>query len=281
MRSKGVGISTMGLGLDYNEDLMQAIAERAGGNYYYIENPAQMSRIFQQEMATLFATVAQKVKMSFDGTQAVERVEVFGFPSEVSGARADIAMEDFYAGEQRSLLLRLEIGPQPKGAVPLGSLTLDYVDQVDNQARSLTMDLQVMATADVQRVEASRNDPVIVEATLIEADKKHEQYIRLYEQGNIEEAQEKIDALAGALASKNTDLNDIQLAKKVEALRMETEQMAEAESSQGARSSYLKQSKQRAYKAVRGRPISNRAPIYCSKAKRAMRLSACRKRCRL
>ena len=34
--AKGVQISTMGLGSDYNEDLMQAIAENAGGNYYYV-----------------------------------------------------------------------------------------------------------------------------------------------------------------------------------------------------------------------------------------------------
>ena len=41
--SKGVTITTAGLGLRYDEDLMQAIAEHGKGNYYYIENPALMS----------------------------------------------------------------------------------------------------------------------------------------------------------------------------------------------------------------------------------------------
>lgn len=48
-KKRGVHISSMGLGADYNEDLMQSIAEYAGGNYYYIESPGQMVRIFQQE----------------------------------------------------------------------------------------------------------------------------------------------------------------------------------------------------------------------------------------
>jgi len=38
-KNKGVQISTKGLGADYNEDLMQAIAEHANGNYYFIESP--------------------------------------------------------------------------------------------------------------------------------------------------------------------------------------------------------------------------------------------------
>ncbi|MEZ4651369.1 MAG: VWA domain-containing protein [Candidatus Eisenbacteria bacterium] len=43
-RSHGITVSTLGLGLDYNEDLMQTIAEAGGGNYYFVESPAQMHR---------------------------------------------------------------------------------------------------------------------------------------------------------------------------------------------------------------------------------------------
>ena len=60
-KGKGVHISAMGLGLQYDEDLMQAIAECGGGNYYYIENHTHMARIFQQEMSILFSTVAKEI----------------------------------------------------------------------------------------------------------------------------------------------------------------------------------------------------------------------------
>jgi secreted protein with Ig-like and vWFA domain len=40
-RKRGVRISTLGLGLEYNEDLMQAIAESGGGHYHFVEHPNQ------------------------------------------------------------------------------------------------------------------------------------------------------------------------------------------------------------------------------------------------
>ena len=45
-RQGGVAISTLGVGVDYDEDLMQDIAENGGGRYSYIEHPNQMADIF-------------------------------------------------------------------------------------------------------------------------------------------------------------------------------------------------------------------------------------------
>ena len=38
LEQRGVSTTTMGLGDDYNEDLMEVIARSGNGNYYYIEN---------------------------------------------------------------------------------------------------------------------------------------------------------------------------------------------------------------------------------------------------
>jgi Ca-activated chloride channel homolog len=251
-RQRGVAISTMGLGLQYNEDLMQAIAENAGGHYYYIENPVQMARIFQQEMEALFTTVAKEVKIVFVGSQAVEQVEVFGFRSEASGPETRIPMEDFYAGEKRSLLLRLEVNPLQEGKIELGKLEFSYLDPLDGRFQRMVLELVVTASADSQQVDASRNERVIAGAALIEADKRHEEYVRLYEQGRKAEAQGKITTLADELTDRNVLLKDVQLAKKIEALRMEEEEMTEAELDQASRADYLKKSKLRAYHAQKG-----------------------------
>ncbi|TNE58701.1 MAG: VWA domain-containing protein, partial [Alphaproteobacteria bacterium] len=105
-RLKGVRISTLGLGRDYDEDLMQMIAEHGGGHYYYIENPNQMGRIFQEELATLFTTVAREAALDVDVTSKVEAIELVSFNKDLtkSGGRADLS--DFYGGETRTLVLR-------------------------------------------------------------------------------------------------------------------------------------------------------------------------------
>ena len=252
-RRRGVHISTMGLGADYDEDLMQAIAQNAGGNYYFIETPTQMSRIFQQEMSILFTTVAKEVVVRFLVGGSVKEVDVFGFAFEVSGNEVDVEQEDFYSGETRSLLLRLELEPQKEGNVDLGEFIMTYMDAADKKRKEIRKSLTVAATTDPSEVAKEENTKVVIEATLIEADKKHEDSVHLYEEGKKLEAMKNIENLANELSDKNTTLSDMQITKKIEALKMETEEMNQADRSEQQRATYLKKSKERLYQSQRGK----------------------------
>ena len=64
--ARGVGTTTMGLGDDYNEDLMQAVGEAGDGNYYYIESPVQLADIFQTELKGLMANTGRKVSLGIE-----------------------------------------------------------------------------------------------------------------------------------------------------------------------------------------------------------------------
>jgi len=252
-RRRGVHISTMGLGADYDEDLMQAIAQNAGGNYYFIETPTQMSRIFEQEMSILFATVAKEVVIRFLAGESVKKVDVFGFPFEVSGNEVDVEQEDFYSGETRSLLLRLELEPQKEGNVDLGEFIMTYMDAADKKRKEIRKALTVAATTDPSEVAKEENTKVVIEATLIEADKKHQDSVHLYEEGKKLEAMKNIENLANELSDKNTTLSDMQITKKIEALKMEAEEMNQADRSEQQRATYLKKTKQRLYQSQRGK----------------------------
>ena len=47
---RGVTTTTMGVGTDYNEDLMTALADYAGGNYYFIQDSKQIANVFKEEL---------------------------------------------------------------------------------------------------------------------------------------------------------------------------------------------------------------------------------------
>ena len=252
-KQKGVTITTMGLGLHYNENLMQAIAENGGGTYYFIEGPTQMTRIFQEEMKTLFTTVAKDVQLTFKGSEVVEGIKVFGYSSDIAGRTARTSMESFYSEEERSLLLRIEIAPQKDGPFKLGSLQFTYLDCIDNAPKKVGVDLELSASPSQKLVDASRNKHVVVESSLIEAEQHHEDYVRQFEHGRKHEAKKNIVALADKLDKLNKVYPDVKVAKKVEALRMETQEMKQAARTPQARSRYLKVSKKRAYSAKKGK----------------------------
>ncbi len=250
---KGVSISTAGLGLNYDEDLMQTIAENGAGNYYYIENPARMSRIFRRELSTLYATVAKDARLVFTAGPAVEKVTVFGYAHTRKGGSTTIPMGNFHSGEKRSVVLRLEVNAAREGGLDLGRLELHYVDTLDNRPGSHATALKVRVSPDTQVVLASRNKKVMAEAILTETDQRYSKAIRMYEKGRRVEAKRGIAALANELAAKNKTLNNLVLSKKLEALRMEASQMDRAAASPAARSRFPKSSKQRLYYSKRGK----------------------------
>ena len=232
---------------------MQTIAENGAGNYYYIENPARMSRIFRRELSTLYATVAKDARLVFAAAPAVEKVTVFGYAHTRESSRTTIPMGNFYSGEKRSVVIRLEVNAAREGGLDLGRLDLSYVDTLNNRPGRHATAIKVRVSSDTQVVQASRNKKVMAEAILTETDQRYSKAIRMYEKGRRMEAKRGIAALAKEIAEKNKTLNNLVLSKKLEALRMEASQMDRAAASPAARSRYLKASKQRLYLSKRGK----------------------------
>jgi Ca-activated chloride channel homolog len=252
-KARGITVSAIGLGLDYDENLMQAIAENGGGNYYYVESPSQMNRIFAQELAMLSKTYAKNVKLRFRGLENVDSVIVYGYRSAVTRGTAEIELEDLYSGEKRSVLLQLRLKGINAGIQKLGSVELSYTDCAANAARVSDMPVSVEATDDEAAVAASVNKSASAEAALITADAAHARYVELYEQGRKAEAKQQIATLQSSVRSAGAAYGDVRLAKKAEALAMESAEMDDADNSPAARQDYLKSSKQRAYYAGKGK----------------------------
>src|SRR5687767_9788241 len=49
IRENSVSVSTMGVGVDFNETLMANVADHSGGNYYYISKDVNMADVFRRE----------------------------------------------------------------------------------------------------------------------------------------------------------------------------------------------------------------------------------------
>jgi Ca-activated chloride channel homolog len=252
-KSDGIRISAMGLGRDYDEDLMQAVAENGGGRYYYIEHPTQMARVFQDELGSLFETCAQDVDLEFTGKSPVRKAEIIGY-DDVKGSRAiKRDLEDVYEGEKRSILLRLEVDANASGTLDLGKLTLNYKTARSGERHEITKDISVSVSADAKAVEGSKNREISAEAELAESDRIQKEQVKLYQSGKREEAQRNMTSLASDLEKKNAILKDDRLSRKIEALKVENRQMNEAAASPAAQQDYLKASKQRLYQAKSGK----------------------------
>jgi len=252
-RMNGLRVSTIGLGLDYDEDLMQAIAEAGGGQYHYVESPVQLAAIFEQELKSAFATRARDVHLAFHGSNAVKRAELIGFAAS-NGRDVSADWPDFYAGETRTVLLRLDVDTHAEGPLTLGRFDVAWRDAQSGASGTLDLPITVQVTNDIAASDRSENKDVAVEAALAESERALTNNVRLYQSGRYDDARAANAVVIAELKSKNGRLKDIRIARKIEAMSVEQDQMAAAAAapSPDAASGYLKASKQRLYQAKSG-----------------------------
>ncbi len=87
----GITLSTLGFGQgNYNDYLMEQLADRGNGNYYYIDSLSEAERLFSEELTAVMEVIAKdvKVQVEFD-VDAVIRYRLIGYENR------DIADEDF------------------------------------------------------------------------------------------------------------------------------------------------------------------------------------------
>jgi len=62
-RDVGMAITTMGVGVEFNEDLLIPIAEMTGGNAYYIETPEKIPEAFRKELGAALGISYRNLKL--------------------------------------------------------------------------------------------------------------------------------------------------------------------------------------------------------------------------
>lgn len=103
----GIGTSTFGIGLDYDEGLLGPMAVAGGGQFHHLRSPAEITATFLGELGELLAVAARNVRLEIEaapGTSA-ELISPFWLTSQSdNGARWAVALGDLLAGEERDVL---------------------------------------------------------------------------------------------------------------------------------------------------------------------------------
>jgi len=114
---RGVGTTTLGVGDDYNEDLMEAMARSGNGNYYYIEDPAQLVDLFQTELQGLMGTRGQRVSLGLEVGPGASLSEILNDFEKAPTGR--LMLPNLVVGMPIPVVVRLTVPPQAGPLAPL------------------------------------------------------------------------------------------------------------------------------------------------------------------
>jgi len=164
LASQGVTVSTIGLGTEYNEDLLLKLADLGGGSYDYVDDPKELTAAFEDELERSASVVARGTRVRIELPPGVEPIEVIGWDATQSGSGWSVYMGDLYAGDSRKIIARVRVTGAAADTMSVATATVDYDDVVDSVAARIADTATAEVTTSVARVESSVDKDVAVEA---------------------------------------------------------------------------------------------------------------------
>ena len=174
----GVSISTVGVGLDFDEITMTRIADVGRGRYYFVEDTAQLGTMFERELAALSDTVATDARLVItDAAGVIE--DAYGYPVIREGNQVIVPIADLRDGEKRKVVLRASVDATRTGKLTVAHFALHWrrvSDGAFDQARTrldtkiVRSAARVQATIDraaVNIVEQARTARILEHATTV------------------------------------------------------------------------------------------------------------------
>lgn len=179
-------ITTLGLGLEYDEVLMGQIAQTSGGTFTYVEEADAVLAVFRREVTRLEQTLARGVQLRLNPGPGVELVEVVGHPSATGGGAVALNLGDLSAGQEWSIVVKMTAPQRQAGAlVELLDANLTFTDAfAEAGALERKVFLGARASEDPSAIEASRNDSVHTAAAEVEAAAEVLAAIQMVRDGN-------------------------------------------------------------------------------------------------
>jgi len=194
---RGVSTSTIGIGADFNEDLLMPMAQSGGGNAWHVVEPEDMQHIFQIELEGLIAQFAHTVSLSLipaDGVRVVDVLNDFDL-TETGRYR----LPNMQAGSPLEIVVQLKIGAQEVGTqMRLLDLRLGFTPQEARNAEVLKQ-AHTIEFASRSQVESMPENHEVVKAVqfLMNARARNEAMNRM-DQGDYSGAELILGSAVGA-----------------------------------------------------------------------------------
>ena len=159
MGTEDIVIQALGLGEDWNEDLLDEVAEASGGNADFIETPDEIADFFQEAVQRMQATVVQNAHIILRlVTGVVPRqvwrvtpmIENLGYrPLSDEDVQVELGEMDKDVGF--SLLVELLVSPRPEGTFRIAQVEANYdVPALNLVGEKSKADIMLDFTTDAQ-----------------------------------------------------------------------------------------------------------------------------------
>lgn len=217
---RGIAITALGLGIEYNETLMGQIAQLSGGRFHYIEESAQVAQVFRNEVLRLERVFGRNAVVQLQPGPGVRIDSVVGQSVAEAGGAVRVLLGELAEGEHRDVIVRLTVDGHREGAsVELMDVHLTFDDAVSSAG---TLERRVFlgarATADDQALSSGRNEEVEREAARVQAAAVTVEAIRVARGGELDRARAMLSEAEGRARAYADSTGDADVAAQASSM---------------------------------------------------------------
>lgn len=236
--NEGVTVASLGIGLDYEEAFLTAIADAGRGAYGFLAEPNDLQAFLGQELDRASATVAEAVAVQIPLPAGMRFVRAHGVEATSGAGHVRLDFGPMARGDKRQGIVEFAIAAKPEaGEFARFSPSLSFTDRANGQVahtQSATP-LILVASTNANAVAASRNPETYARAEAVRLEATQAEAIERWRAGDragaVSLAQRNAAALQAVRGVHDSAALRSQLAE-VEADAANFEQM-EARSSEG------------------------------------------------
>ncbi|MBW4485811.1 MAG: VWA domain-containing protein [Tildeniella torsiva UHER 1998/13D] len=181
LAQRGVSTTTLGIGNDYSEDLLAAMARSGDGNFFHIESADQLPTIFETELSGLAATLGQRVSLGVESRSGVTVMDVLNDFEKTDTRR--YKLPNLMVGSPIQVVVRLQVPAlSQSGELMQVRLAWDDTDHSGRQVLRAGLELPLVSSAQFSDFPA--NPAVQEQVALLMAARARREAVMYSDQGD-------------------------------------------------------------------------------------------------
>jgi Mg-chelatase subunit ChlD len=123
---QGIDLSTIGVGLELNNDLLRTLARSGRGLYHFISDNKDINKVFVNEVQSLISSLAKTVQVSIDYPPGLRLEKIYGYTPRFGNNSVSITLDDMNNGLTQVVMAKFRTD-SIKSALPV-KVRLSYFD---------------------------------------------------------------------------------------------------------------------------------------------------------
>lgn len=167
LRRRGITTTTLGVGLDFDGPFLSQLAEAGGGNFAFIEHPAQLAAFFAAELDELVSIAARGISVAIAVPAGTMLDLLNPYPTETGAGATHVAVGDLPDASEVELVAVIAFPAATTGATHGVTVRATWRD-TDGTHHDESVPLAPVVAAPAVEVDAAATDAIVLEAAPIQ-----------------------------------------------------------------------------------------------------------------